>query len=216
MKTLSLACALALGLSLTALAPVQAEEHPSTTMQQATTQLAPQLHVAMRALWHGHVDGTRAYAMAVRAGDTAAANAAADATVENAKQIAAAVAGVYGEDAGKGIMDLLAGHWGGVKAMTDAEKAGDKAAGTKAFTDLTANADAIAKFLSGANPNLTEAGVRGLLVMHIADHQAQIHQIMTGDFAAEAKTWVHMQAHMDTLGDALADAIAKQFPDKVS
>ena len=63
-------------------------------------------------------------------------------------------AGFYGADAGKGMMDLLAGHWGGVKAMTDAQHAGDNAAHSKAMQDLTGNADAIAKFLSGANPNL--------------------------------------------------------------
>ncbi len=216
MKILSLACALALGLSMSTMLPAQAEEAHAAATQQAATDVAPQLHVAMRALWHGHVDGTRAYAMAVRAGDAAAANAAAEATVENAKQIAAAVAGVYGADAGTGILDLLAGHWNGVKAMTDAGKSGDKAAGTRAFQDLNTNAEAIARFLAGANPNLTVDGVRGLLVMHIGDHQAQIQEIMSGDFAAEAKTWVHMQAHMDTLGNALADAIAKQFPDKVS
>ena len=34
--------------------------------------------------------------------------------------------------------------------------------------DLTANADAIAKFLSSANPNLPESAVKGLLMTHAA------------------------------------------------
>ena len=216
MKSLSIACALALGLSLTAALPVAAaqESHAAMAQPAAASATAPELHAAMRSLWAGHIDHTRAYAMAVKAGDKAAATKAADATVANAKDIANAVAGFYGADAGKGMMDLLAGHWGGVKAMTDAQHAGDKAAHAKAMQDLTSNADAIAKFLSGANPNLTYAGVNGLMVMHIGDHEAQITEIMAGDKTAEAATWKHMQAHMNTLADALSDAIAKQFPDK--
>jgi hypothetical protein len=168
----------------------------------------------MRSLWHGHVVHTRAYAMAVKAGNATAAQQAADDVVTNAKQIANAVAGFYGADAGKAMLTLLAGHWGGVKAMTDAQHAGDSAAHTKAMRDLTANADAIAKFLSGANPNLPEAAVSSLMMMHIGDHEAQIAEIMAGDTAAEAATWTHMQAHMNVLADALSGAIAKQFPAK--
>lgn len=217
MKPLSIACSLALGLSLVAAVPVaMAQEAHAAMAQPAASTTAPKLHAAMRSLWQGHIEHTRAYAMAVKAGDAAAATKAADATVANAKQIANAVAGFYGADAGKGMLDLLAGHWGGVKAMTDAQHAGDSAAHSKAMQDLTSNADAIAKFLSGANPNLTADGVRGLMVMHIGDHEAQISQIMSGDMAAEKTTWAHMQAHMNTLADALSDAIAKQFPAKAT
>jgi hypothetical protein len=217
MKPLSIACALALGLSLGAAIPVaQAQDSHAAMTPSATTAAAtaPQLHAAMRSLWHGHVVHTRAYAMAVKAGNATAAQQAADDVVTNAKQIANAVAGFYGADAGKAMLTLLAGHWGGVKAMTDAQHAGDSAAHTKAMRDLTANADAIAKFLSGANPNLPEAAVSSLMMMHIGDHEAQIAEIMAGDTAAEATTWAHMQAHMNVLADALSDAIAKQFPAK--
>ena len=216
MKPLSIACALALGLSLAAAIPVaQAQDtHAAMAHPAATTTTAPKLHAAMRALWQGHIQHTRAYAEAVKAGNSAAANKAADAVVANAKQIANAVAGFYGEDAGKGMLTLLAGHWGGVKAMTDAQHAGDSAAQAKALQDLTSNATAIAKFLSGANPNLPENAVDSLMMMHIGDHQAQISEIMSGDKAGEAQTWAHMQAHMNTFADALSDGIAKQFPAK--
>ena len=39
---------------------------------------------------------------------------------------------------------------------------------------------------------------------------------MKGDTAAAAKTWAAMQAHMNTLADALSDGIAKQFPTKAT
>ena len=54
------------------------------------------------------------------------------------------------------------------------------------------------------------------MLAHGAHHSQQIQQIMAGDTAGEATTWTAMQAHMDTIADALAGAIAKQFPDKAS
>ena len=177
---------------------------------------APQLQAAMRDLWHGHIVHARDYAMAVKAGDDAAASAAADAVVENAKQISGAVAGFYGDAGGDQMLTLLAGHWGAVKAMTDARADKDDAAAAKAMSDLTANAGEIAKFLAAANPNLPEDTVRGLMLAHGAHHSQQINLIMSGDTAGEATEWTAMQSHMDMIADALAGAIAKQFPDKAS
>lgn len=218
MKPTPLAGALALALALGVSGPLLAADPmpaaaPSTA---AAAPAAPKLHAAMRSLWQGHVQHTRAYAMAVKAGNATAAKEAADDVVANAKQIANAVGGFYGAAAGKQMLTLLAGHWGGVKALTDAQHAGDKTAADKAVQDLTANASEIAKFLSGANPNLPEDAVRGLMMAHVAHHQAQIDEIMKGDMQAEATTWTAMQAHMNTLADALSGGIAKQFPAKAT
>src|SRR5690348_4647237 len=177
---------------------------------------APKLDAAMRSLWHGHVVHTREYALAVHAHDTAKAKAAADAVVANAKQIADAVGGFYGKPAGAHMLELLADHWGGVKALTDARAANDSAAESKAMADLQSNATEIAKFLAGANPNLPENAVQHLLATHVAHHSTQIQQIMSGDMKGEQSTWQAIQAHMDMISDALAGAIAKQFPAKAA
>lgn len=214
MKPSCLTGALALAFTMGAPLPLHAADQPATA--RAAAPAAPQLHVAMRSLWQGHVQQTRAYALAVHSADARGATAAAEGVVANAKQIADAVAGFYGKDAGAAMLDLLAGHWSGVKALTDAGKAGDQAGSAKAMQELAANGGAIAKFLAGANPNLPEDAVRGLLTAHVAHHQAQVGEIMRGDMAAEAKTWAAMKAHMDTLADALSDGIAKQFPAKAT
>jgi hypothetical protein len=177
---------------------------------------APQLQAAMRDLWHGHIVAARDYALAKHAGNDADAKKAADAVVANAKQIAGAVAGFYGDAGGDRMMELLGGHWGAIKALTDARAKDDTAAADKAMNDLTANAGEIAKFLAGANPNLPEDTVRGLLLAHGAHHSQQIQLIMADDTAGEATNWTAMQQHMDGIADALAGAIAKQFPDKAS
>jgi hypothetical protein len=219
MKLTPIACAIALGLSLGATTPLLAADPPASSPAPATAAAAPaapKLHAAMRELWQGHIQHTRAYAIAVKGGNTQAAKKAADDVVSNAKSIANAVGSFYGAPAGEQMLTLLGGHWGGVKAMTDAEHAGDTAGVNKAMNDLTTNADAIAKFLSGANPNLPDDAVRGLMMAHVAHHSAQIRAIMSGDMQAEATTWKAMRAHMDVLADALAGGIAKQFPAKAT
>ncbi len=216
MLFLALVCACAsAGIATTAMA-----SHDMAAMAQATPAAAPvaapKLQAAMRSLWHGHVVHTREYAMAVHAHDTAKAKAAEDAVIANAKQIADAVGGFYGKAAGDQTLQLLAGHWGGVKALTNASAANDTAAEQKAMSDLNTNVTAIAKFFSGANPNLPENAVQSLFAAHVAHHASQISQIMSGDAKGEQATWTDMQAHMNTIADALAGGIAKQFPDKAS
>ncbi len=216
MKSLSIACALALGLAFAATAPTAlAQPAQAAPAAPAAAPAAPQLHAAMRSLWHGHLVATHDYALAVHAGNQADAKKAADAVVANAKQISDAVAGFYGKDAGAGLLKLLAGHWGGVKALTDTTKAGDKAGEQKAMDDLASNATAIAKFLAGANPNWPEATLQGAMMMHVSDHKTQIEEMMSNAPEAEqAKSWTEMQQHMDMISDVLASGIAKQFPNK--
>ncbi len=118
----------------------------------------------------------------MKADNKTEAKAAADDVVRNAKAISAAVASFYGDDARTGMLNLLSGHWGAVKDMTDASQKGDETGVQSAMDAGIANAADIAKFLT----------------------------------AGEAETWMAMQAHMDVIADALAAAIAKQFPDKAS
>ena len=217
LKPLALASlTLALGLSVPALAATPpAHAHAATKATPAASQ-APKLHAALRSLWHGHIVHARDYAMAVHAHNDAKSKKAADAVVANAHQISDAVGGFYGKAAGDQMMTLLGAHWGAVKALTDARAHNDTAAADTAMANLTANAGEIAKFLAGANPNLPEDTVRGMLLAHGAHHSQQINLIDANDHAGEAKEWKAMQAHMDTIADALAGAIAKQFPAKAS
>lgn len=220
MKSYSIPCALAVALALAAVTPaVMAHDgqHPATHEVHAAATTAPKLHAALRDLWHGHLVATHDYALAVHAGNKAGEAKAADAVVANAKQIADAIAGFYGKDAGDGLLKLLAGHWGEVKAITDSAKSGDAAGENKALQGGLSNAGDIAKFLAGANPNWTEGALDGALAMHVNDHKLQVDQMMSNAPPAEQeKSWAEMQKHMDMIADVLADGIAKQFPQKAS
>lgn len=193
-----------------------AANETAPTAAAATAPAAVSLHAAMQDLWHQHVVATRNYALAVYAGDEAAARAAQDAEVANGHDIANAVAGVYGKDAGDGIFKLLAGHVGGVNALTLAVKNADAADEDQAMADLTDNAMQIAKFLAGANPeNWPVQAINGALLAHAGHHRQQIHLLMADAPQAEQDAeWTAMQEHMDMIAGVLADGIVKQFPDR--
>jgi len=215
MKPLAIACALALGLAMTAAPSAFANTATPAASAPAVAPTAPKLHATLRALLHGHIVATRDYALAVHAGNKANETKAEHAVVANAKEIANAVAGFYGKTGGDAFLKLLAGHWGGVKALTDAAHAHDATAEQKAMQELATNGGEIAGFLSSANPNLPEATVQGLWLEHVNDHKMQVDEMMTNAPKAEqAQTWSHMEMHANTIADALAGGIAKQFPNK--
>jgi hypothetical protein len=178
-----------------------------------STKLAD-TRAALRDLWIGHVFWVRNVVVSTFEGDKEAAAAAEAQVVSNAKALAASIEPYYGKAASEQLFKLLAGHWGAIKADLDAAHAGDKAGQDAALKQLLANADEIAKFLGGANPNWPVDTVKSLFVAHGTHHVQQINEIKARQFDAEAKTWAAMSAHMHVIADALADGIAKQFPDK--
>jgi len=188
-------------------APAAAATH-TITVKQATTQ------AALRDLWIGHIFWVRNVALETMDGNSAAAKAAEAEVVSNAKQIAASIEPFYGKAGSDALMDLLVGHYGGVKAHIDATATADAAKQAAASRQLTANAGAIADFLSGANPNLPRATVNSLFIGHAAHHMEQDQQLKDHKYVEEGKTWAAMRDHMYVIADALTDALAKQFPDK--
>jgi hypothetical protein len=170
--------------------------------------------MALRDLWVEHVFWIRSYVMATHAHDPVQSKAAEQEVVSNAKALAGTITPFYGQAASDKLFDLLAGHWGAVRDYNTAALTHSKANQEKATAKIIANAHEIARFLSGANPNLPEDAVFGLLSSHGGHHISQIDEVGAHDFAGEAKTWHAMRHHMLVIADAIADAIAKQFPDR--
>ena len=159
---------------------------------------------------------TRDYALAVHARRPDDARQASAAVVANAKQLAGAVAGFYGDAAGERMLQLLAGHWGAVQAMTDARFANDTAARRPGDDRAARQRRGDRQVPRRCRSQPARGRGARMLTAHGAHHAAQIQQIMAGDQRAEHDTWVAMQQHMDTIADALAAALAKQFPDKAA
>lgn len=177
---------------------------------------ATELRLALRDLWANHVFWVRAYVLAVHHGDAAASASAEAEAVKNARALADGIVPFYGQDAADALFGLLAGHYGAIKDYAESAYAEDAQAQEAAAQALSTNAEAIADFLDGANPHLPREAVLPLLLAHGGHHMQQIRAFHTGDFAAEAEVWYAMLGHVYTIADAMAGALAEQFPDVVA
>lgn len=194
-------------LAVAAPAPAAQHEHAAPAATKAA-----QTDAALRDLWVGHVFWVRNVVRETLAGNQAAAAAAENEVVANAHQIAGAIEPFYGKAATDKLFDLLAAHYGAVRQYLEATAAGSTAKQDDALKSLTANAGEIARFLSGANPHLPFDAVNSLLLAHGGHHVQEIQQLKAGQYAEEVQTWNAMKNHMYTIADALAGAIAQQFP----
>jgi hypothetical protein len=186
---------------------------PAAAQQPNTGPITPKLEQtteAIRDLWVDHIFWVRNVVIKTLAHNQAGAKASEAQAVENAKQIAAAIEPFYGKPASEKLFSLLAGHYGAIKQYLEAGS--NATAKNAAIAAATANADQIAAFLASANPNLPLETLKALLDAHVSQHEMQIDQLRAGQFAQEAKTWEMMKAHMYMIADALAGALAKQFP----
>jgi hypothetical protein len=186
----------------------------SATAKNARSQKTVQTAAALRELWLGHIFWVRNVSVAAIDKNELALKVAEEQAVANAKAIAASIEPFYGAAAGESFFELLAGHYGAVKAYLVATIGGDAAAQGSATQFLTSNAEEIAVFLSKANPHLPKDAVHSLLLAHSGHHIHQIQQLMDGKYAAEAQTWDDMKKHVYQIADATADALAKQFAKK--
>lgn len=209
-RQIALLLSATLALALPGLASANAEH---ATGEAASVTLAD-AKAAQRDLWIGHVFWVRNVVDARFEGNANEAKVAEQQVVANAKAIAASIEPFYGKAASEKLFALLAGHWGAISDYLDATRANSKAGQDAAFKQLVANADEIAVFLGGANPNLPVDVLKGLLMAHGSHHVQQIQQYQAGQFDLEAQTWATMKDHMYVIADALAGGIAKQFPEK--
>jgi hypothetical protein len=193
--------------------PILADSQQLAAATPASAKVA-ETKAALRDLWVGHIFWVRGVVFATLAKNDSAATAAEQAVVGNAKDIAGAIAPFYGQPASDKLFELLAGHYGAIKEYLDAAVKKDAAAASKATDHLTANAQDIAAFLSGANPNLPKETLEELLLAHGGHHMQQIQEVQAGQYEKEAATWSAMKGHIYVIADALTDALAKQFPDK--
>jgi len=196
--------------------PALAGDSPTGRQLAVTTPSGKvaETKAALRDLWLGHIFWIRGVVFETFAKNKPAATAAEQAVVGNAKDIAGAIAPFYGQPASDKLFSLLAGHYGAIKEYLEAAVKTDKAAESKATDHLTANAQEIAAFLSGANPNLPKDTLEQLLLAHGGHHLEQIQEVQAGQYEKETATWGAMKGHIYVIADALTDALAKQFPDK--
>ena len=138
--------------------------------------------------------------------------AAGEALAGNTQDVIGLIEGAYGEDAADAFGDLWRAHIGYVVDYTRALADGDEAGQRRAVDQLVTYSSQLAELLASVNPNLTVAGVRGLLEDHV--HQLeQVASFARGNYAEAYPAVRETYAHMFTIGDGLTSAIAHHLTD---
>jgi hypothetical protein len=167
----------------------------------------------MRKLWTDHVVWTRQYVTSAVA-DMPDTNAAASRLLKNQDDIGNAVVPFYGKGGGDGLTNLLKQHILIAVEMIAAAKKGDNNKFKQEDEKWTKNAEEIATFLSGANPNWGKDDLVDLLGQHLALTKGEVVARLTKNWADDVKAFDDIYTEILTVSDALADGIIKQFPQK--
>ena len=182
----------------------------------AASSKAADLRSALDELLSEHVilaaEATNA-AIAGRQPDFQAAAAALD---QNSIAISKAVGSVYGAEAEAQFLPLWRSHIGLVVDYTVGTASNDPAKAQQAVNKLLAYSGDLAGFFSSANPNLSKDAVTQMVKEHIVTLKAVIDAQAKKDYAAQYEAQRKAYAHMGMMAVALAEGIAKQFPQKFS
>ncbi|WP_424768240.1 copper amine oxidase N-terminal domain-containing protein [Paenibacillus sp. sgz302251] len=131
----------------------------------------------------------------------------------NTDDLTAAVASVYGMDAGEAFKEIWSSHIGYFVDYVKATAAKDAAGQQAAIADLEQYRTDQAAFFAGANPNFDETVIASELKMHIDHLLGTFDHYVAGDYEEAYEEAYTAYSHMFMTADALAGGIAAQFPD---
>ena len=171
------------------------------------------LRTALRKLWADHAIWTRQYIVAF-ASDGQDTGGAATRLLKNQEHIGNAIVPFYGEVAGARLTDLLKQHILIAVDLLTAAKAGDDAEFQRQDQRWSQNAEEIATFLSGANPNWPKNDVVDLLSVHLKLTKDEAVARLTGKWDDDVVAFDDIFTEIMTVSDTLADGIVKQFPER--
>lgn len=183
-------------------------DKPDSTKQAA-------LQAAMRKLWEDHITWTRVFIISA-AGDLPDKDAATQRLLQNQVDIGNAIKPYYGDAAGERLTALLKEHITTAAEVVAAAKANDTAKMEDANRRWFANADAIAAFLSTANPkNWPAAEMKQMMHDHLTLTTSEVQARLKGDWAADIAAYDKVHEQILRMADMLSAGIIHQFPKKV-
>ncbi len=171
------------------------------------------LRLVMRKLWEDHITYTRNYIISALA-DLEDGSAVAQRLLSNQDDIGNAVKEYYGDAAGNKLAALLRDHIMIATEVVEAAKMSNTEELTKAQAKWNANADDIAVFLSGANPNWPKKDLTDMLYKHLEFTTGEVVSRLHKDWIADISFYDKGHMHMLMFADMLTDGLVKQFPDK--
>lgn len=185
-----------------------------TKTASAPTMSAIDLRNSMRKLWTDHTTYTRAYIVSAVAG-LPDLGTVTQRLLRNQDDIGSAIKPIYGEEAGKKLAALLRDHILIAADITKAAKANDSKGVDAGEKKWKANADDIAAFLAGANPNWKKPMLTDMLHKHLDFVTQQVVSRIKADWPADIQAYDAGYAHMMMFADMLTDGIIKQKPNIV-
>jgi hypothetical protein len=177
------------------------------------TQSEVDLRNTMRQLWEEHIVYTRNFIISAL-GDLEDTGKVAERLLRNQDDIGNAIKPIYGEEAGKKLAALLRDHILIAADIVKAAKAGNNDGVAKGQKKWIENADAIAEFLGGANPNWPKQALKDMLYKHLAYTTTEVVSRIKKDWDADIEAYDKGHVHMLMFADTLTDGIIKQFPKK--
>lgn len=203
------ACILALSLLLPGCAEPTTDDHGATVRPEMA------LRQAMRRLWEDHITWTRLVIVSTAAG-LPDLDATTHRLLQNQTDIGNAIKPYYGEAAGEKLTTLLKEHIMLAAELVAAAKAGETAKMSDANGRWKTNADAIAVFLSGANPkHWPQAEMEQMMREHLSVTTAEVQARLKGDWTADIAAYDRVHEQILAMADMLSAGVAKQFPEKL-
>lgn len=209
---LTLMC-MSLALSLAPISAGAAENNHNHTREQCLSPSMIQLKGDMRKLWIDHAVWTRNYIVSNLAGlldqDQVLAR-----LLKNQQDIGNAIKPYYGEAAGNKLTELLTAHISIAGKLVNAAKSGNQADLEKYNNEWFKNADDMAKFLSGANPNWSHIQLKDLLDTYLQLVADDVAARLVKNWEADIIVFDKGEDHIIMLADTLSEGIIKQFPNQ--
>ncbi len=169
---------------------------------------------AMRKLWEDHIIWTRQVIVSAVAG-LSDLNFAVDRLMQNQVDIGSNIKPFYGDAAGDKLIALLKEHISGAYEVVGAAKAGDNARVDAANKAWYKNADDIAVFLAGANPEHWPADhVKAHMKDHLDLTEAEAVARLQGRWADDVAAFEKVHAQILSMADMLSSGVIAQFPKK--
>ncbi|MBP9717711.1 hypothetical protein KBD59_00225 [Candidatus Gracilibacteria bacterium] len=174
---------------------------------------AAQLRVVLNTLYRQHVN-LASEALRASFDGAVQSDAAAHSLDRNSIEMAKVIGTIYGPDSEKRFLEIWRSHIGFFVDYTLASKKGDKAAMEKAVKNLGGYVDAIADFLSSANPNLPRQTVKDLVSQHITHLKTAIDSYVVKEYAKSYLAQSDADLQMGAFADVITGAVVRQFPAK--
>lgn len=179
-------------------------------MVRRYTQQQVRLMEQLRKLWEQHVYWTRFFIISTAA-DLGDLEPVTKRLLRNPEDFAAALTPFYGEQIANQFKELLTQHLMIAADLINAAKKHETEKQDEAHKQWFANADKIAAFLAGINPNWSEKQWKNLLYDHLDMTEREAELRLGGKYAEDIELFDYIENEALKMADYMAEGMIQQF-----